>query len=247
MTRLPINCLLTEHQRVLLDDDLRHYVRTVLRFSEGAKLSLFNGDGYDYHAVVAVANKKSVELEIIQRAENNAESPLAVTLLQGIAKGERMDFVMQKATELGVTKIIPVVTEFCAVKQTASYRTKKTHHWQNVANFAAAQSGRAVMPQVTEPMSLADALMKLTHDTFTARWALSLTGQAVSTQFHDRETEQEQSVCVLIGPEGGLSTQDLALAAHSGFDEIKLGARVLRTETAALTVLAALQMRLGDF
>lgn len=246
MTRLPITCALSINQRITLDDDLRHYVRTVLRLNEGAEVVLFNGDGRDYHAVVTVGSKKNVELDITGCVENTTESPLDVTLLQGVAKGERMDFVMQKATELGVTKIIPVVTEFCAVKQTSNYRTKKPLHWQNIVNFAAAQSGRARMPEVTEPMLLADALTRLTDDTFDTKWALSLTGQRASTRLQG-ESSDVKRICVLIGPEGGLSEKDLMFANEHGFDEVKLGSRVLRTETAALTVLATLQAHLGDF
>lgn len=225
---------------VLPESAVVHLVR-VLRLGVGDGFALFNGDGFDYSARLVSLGKKSAEAELLLRVEIGTESPLRITLAQGIARGEKMDLILQKATELGVACIAPVVTERTEVKLDGERAEKKMQHWRGVLASACEQCGRARLPQILEPQSLAHFAAADASD---RRFVLdpdagqTLAGVAIG---------KTESVSLLIGPEGGLSERDLAAVHAARYEGLKLGPRILRTETAGLAAIAALNALYGDW
>lgn len=225
---------------ITLEGDRAHYLSRVLRVAPGAELAVFaDGDG-DYRASVASIGRREVRLSIGERQPAAAESPLSVTLLQGVARGERMGFVVQKATELGARRIVPVQTEFSVVKLDSRRAERRRAHWQNVARSACEQSGRCHVPRIEPPTSLATALAAVSSADARLVFVPSAGERLRDVQRVDGEAE------ILVGPEGGLSAADLDAAVAAGFRAVSLGPRILRTETAALAALAALQASWGD-
>jgi len=228
------------NETVTLSDDAFGHVVRVLRLKEGDSITLFNGDEpFQYSATLCNVSKKSADVKIISKDENNSESPLNIHLGQGISRGDRMDFTLQKSVELGVNTITPLFTERCGVKLNAERLEKKRLQWQKIVISACEQSGRASVPVVAEPMLLAD-------------WLTQQTG-ALKINLHPKAQHSIMSlpmentrVRLLIGPEGGLSDEEIAQANENDFVDVLLGPRVLRTETAALTAITALQCRFGD-
>jgi 16S rRNA (uracil1498-N3)-methyltransferase len=212
----------------------------VLRLREGDACALFNGDGHDYAATIETAGKREVRVRVTGAAAVDNESPLRITLLQGIARGEKMDWILQKATELGVAGFVPVSSERSEVRLDAERADKRVAHWRSVVRSACEQSGRAVVPDVAAPQSLAAALDALpSHPRF------------LLDPFAERAIgalDLRESACVLaIGPEGGWSPRDREQLQVVGFIGLRLGPRILRTETAGLAAIAALQAEKGDF
>ena len=221
-----------------------HLLR-VLRMAEGAELVLCNGDGMDYRAQLAGVGKRGASARVLDAAPNLAESPLRIVLAQALARGEKMDWVIQKATELGVAAIAPVVTERTEVRLDAERAGRRLAHWQGVAAAACEQSGRSRVPDVAEPLTLATYLAAV--ETGTLRFALDPDGDSPSgvAELRDREASVP-AIHLVVGPEGGLSDRDLAQLRAAGFRGLRLGPRILRTETAGLVALAMLQATLGD-
>ena len=217
-----------------------HLVR-VLRLGPGDRVRLFNGDGNDYEAELESASKRGAEARVLARVAVESESPLSITLAQGIARGEKMDLILQKATELGVARIAPIVTERTEVKLDAERADKRAAHWRGVLASACEQSGRARLPELLAPRSLGDFLaaeksaLKLVLDPNEPRTLAQV------------QPASGQSICLLVGPEGGLSERDLAAARAAGFTGLRLGPRILRTETAALAAIAGLNALYGDW
>lgn len=218
-----------------------HLVR-VLRMQVGQSLTVFNGDGRDHAAEIVRIDKRGVAVRVTSAGvEVAVESPLRITLAQGIARGEKMDWIVQKATELGVYEIVPVVTERTEVKLDAERAQRRVTHWQAVVTSACEQSGRAVVPVVAPPVKLADWCARLGDDT---GLRLSLDPQS---KLSPRKLElAERSATLIVGPEGGLAKNDLALLAQAGFRGMRLGPRILRTETAGIAAITALQTLFGD-
>jgi 16S rRNA (uracil1498-N3)-methyltransferase len=223
----------------LPEDAATHLVR-VLRLREGDDCVLFNGDGHDYAATLETANKREVRVRVTGVTVVGNESPLRITLLQGIARGEKMDWILQKATELGVAGFMPVSSERSEVRLDAERADKRVAHWRSVVRSACEQSGRAVVPAVTAPRSLAAALESLPDS---ARLLLDpFADRAIGT------LELQGNGCVLaIGPEGGWSPRDREQLQAANFVGLRLGPRILRTETAGLAAIAALQAGFGDY
>ena len=223
------------NETVALSDDAFGHVVRVLRLKEGDAITLFNGDEpFQYSATLCNVSKKSADVKIISKDENNSESPLNIHLGQGISRGDRMDFTLQKSVELGVNTITPLFTERCGVKLNTERLDKKRQQWQKIVISACEQSGRASVPIVTEPMLLADWLTQQTS--------------ALKINLHPKAQHSIMSlpmentrVRLLIGPEGGLSDEEIAQANENDFVDVLLGPRVLRTETAALTAITTLQ------
>ncbi len=217
-----------------------HLVR-VLRLGPGDRVRLFNGDGHDYEAELESAGKRGAEARVLARIAVDSESPLSVTLAQGIARGEKMDLILQKATELGVVRIAPVVTERTEVKLDAERADKRGAHWRGVLASACEQSGRTRLPELLAPRALADFLASESS-------ALKLVlDPTASTTLAQIQPAAGASICLLVGPEGGLSERDLAAARAAGFGGLRLGPRILRTETAALAAIAGLNALYGDW
>ncbi len=220
----------------------RHLVQ-VLRLSAGAEVQVFNGQGQAFAATIEQARKKDATVRIGPVVDSNCESPLQITLLQGIARGEKMDLILQKATELGVTRVVPIQAARSTVKLNATTTVAKHAHWQGVISSACEQSGRSRLPDLSLAVSLDAALAELAG----LRLLLHPAPDAPSLAQLAAALQSTTEITLLIGPEGGLDDSEIALALRSGFVACRLGSRVLRTETAALAAIAALQTLIGDF
>lgn len=223
---------------VTLGSDGANHVGRVLRMQPGEIIRLFNGDGNDYPATLQEVSKKQVVAEINSVNVLHNESPLALTLGQVISRGDRMDFVIQKSVELGVKQIVPLFSERCGVKLSGERLEKKVSQWQKIAISASEQSGRARVPEITPVQQLADWVKA----PFTGH-SLTLSPYATQTIATLPASPRAR---LLIGPEGGFTDEEVALASQAGFTDVLLGPRVLRTETAALAAITALQLQLGD-
>jgi 16S rRNA (uracil1498-N3)-methyltransferase len=227
-------------QSLALPDEARHYIATVLRARDGFNVTLFNGLGVTAQATLQLGKKEaSVRIDVLT-TDTSMESPLQLTLVQGISRGERMDTSIQKATELGVTAIQPLFTQYCEVKLEDGDKTaKRMAHWQQVIVSACEQSGRTIVPKLYHPLSFIDWLnthpQGLVLDPYEGQRLRELS----SIQF-------EKAQCLLVGPEGGLSDREVEQALATGMRGVKLGARILRTETAGPAAIAALQSLFGD-
>lgn len=230
---------LAEGQVIALDDEAANHVGRVLRMSAGQPIQVFTGDGYDYSAEIVSASKKNVEVRITGLQFNTSESSLKIHLGQGISRGDRMDFVLQKSVELGVHSITPLFTERCGVKLSGERLEKKRLQWQKIVISACEQSGRAYVPEVRAPVSLPQWLANLPP-------ALRLTLDPQATKALREQQVSNQHIQLLVGPEGGLTETEIAAAATADFQPVQLGPRVLRTETAALTALSVVQYQFGD-
>ncbi len=230
------------HDVVLPEATANHLVR-VLRLREGDAFVLFNGDGHDYPARLAAVGKREARASVLDALVVDNESPLRITLLQGIARGEKMDLILQKATELGVAAIRPVISERTEVKLDAERTLKRMQHWQTVIQSACEQSGRARIPTLHAPQPLQEALRQPLPGGL--RLILDPTGSVRLNQL--QAAGGEPDILLAIGPEGGWSARDLECLHQTGMQGLQLGPRILRTETAGLAAIAALQSRLGDF
>ncbi len=220
----------------MLEGQAAHYVGKVLRLSVGSALTLFNGDGLEYVATVTRVDKKSCTLQVGARTTPATESALRTVLGLGISRGERMEYAIQKSTELGVTTIAPLFTEHCEVRLNEERREKRQEHWQQIAISACEQCGRVRVPDVLAPQPLATWVKSAPAELcllFDQEQSATLGGQ------------RPGSVALLIGPEGGLSPAEINLALDAGFKGIALGKRVLRTETAPVAALSVLQYLWG--
>ncbi|RTR05611.1 16S rRNA (uracil(1498)-N(3))-methyltransferase [Halomonas nitroreducens] len=223
---------------VVLPEGAARHVARVLRLGEGALLVLFDGAGVEAEAVLVEAGRKRVVARVEALYQGRSESPLAVHLGQAISKGDRMDYAIQKAVELGVTAITPLYTEHGDVRLKGDRETRKLAHWQAVAASACEQCGRATLPPVHPPLALADWLAGREE-------ALRLVLHPGTPGALDRQAAPP-SAALLIGPEGGLSPGEVETATAAGFAPLSLGPRILRTETAPVVALTLLQDRFGD-
>lgn len=228
----------TEQAELDLPEHVHRHAVQVLRLKPGAQIRLFDGQGREFEARLTLAEKRRSRAQLEQALESQRESPLNITLLQGISRGERMDFAIQKAVELGVRTIVPVVTERCNVQLSRERAQKRLDHWQGVLISACEQSGRACLPELAAVTDLPSAMAELDDEL-----KLVLDPQA-STGFHD--LDKPSRLTLLIGPEGGLSEAEIEQACQQGFTALQFGPRILRTETAATAALAVVQTLWGD-
>lgn len=217
-----------------------HYLANVLRVSVGDSVILFNGDGKDFSAEVQKVRKQEVTVNLLSEHLCQTESPLHLTLVQAISKGERMDYSVQKAAELGVSVIQPIFSRRVAVKLDAKRQSKRLAHWQAVAISACEQSGRARVPDVLEPLSLSDWL---TTECAGERLILVPDAPQKLSAFQP----DGDRVVLLIGPEGGFNDAEVQQACNAGCIAVSMGPRILRTETAGPVAMALLQAIAGDF
>ena len=223
-----------------LSEDAANHVGRVLRMVEGEQLELFDGSNHIYPAIITESNKKSVKVNILGRELSDKESNLKIHLGQVISRGERMEFTIQKSVELGVNVITPLWSERCGVKLDGERMDKKIQQWQKIVIAACEQCGRNVVPEIRPLMKLQD-------------WCAEDDG-AIKLNLHPRAQHSiktlpmipKDGVRLLIGSEGGLSEQEIVQTQQKGFTEILLGKRVLRTETASLAAISALQIYFGD-
>jgi 16S rRNA (uracil1498-N3)-methyltransferase len=215
-----------------------HYIGRVLRHAVGDTVQLFDGSGQEYLGELIEVSKKNVRVELREAFTGQAESPLRIHLGQGLSRGERMDWAIQKATELGANEISLIVSERCEVRLKDERADKRMTHWRQVAISACEQCGRSVLPIIHPPISLNEWLVQ-TH----AELKLVLHPVAEPWASHP----QPKSLAFLIGPEGGLSDNEVEQAKHHNFHAARLGPRVLRTETAPVVALSVAQQLWGDF
>lgn len=230
---------LSSDLEIALSDDAANHVGRVLRMGPGHQLQLFDGSNQVFDARITHADKKSVRVQVLSATEDNRESPLHLHLGQVMSRGEKMEFTIQKSIELGVNVITPLFSERCGVKLDAERLNKKIQQWQKIAIAACEQCGRNRIPEIRPAMDLED-------------WCAE-PDEGLKLNLHPRASQSintlplpVQRVRLLIGPEGGLSADEIAMTAQHQFTDILLGPRVLRTETTALTAITALQVRFGD-
>ena len=239
--RLHIDQMLNIGAELALPAQAGEHAVRVLRLAVGDPLALFNGDGCDYAATIVAISRREVTVRIDAKLSLTNESPLALTLAQGVARGDKMDLIVQKATELGVARIVPLLTERSEVKLDAARSEKRLLHWRAVAASACEQSGRARVPEIIAAVPLAKWADELADD---GALRLALLPEASRST---RELRFGAAGGVLVvGPEGGLGERDIATLRAATFEGLRLGPRILRTETAGLAALAALQAIHGD-
>jgi 16S rRNA (uracil1498-N3)-methyltransferase len=241
VTRLHVEAPLPVGARIALPESTAGHLVRVLRAQAGDACVLFNGDGHDYDARIVAAGKRDAEVEILAARAIGNESPLRIVLLQALARGEKMDWILQKATELGVDAIVPVASERSEVRLDGERADKRSAHWRSVVVSACEQSGRATVPAVAAPGPLAQAVAGLPAST------QRLLLDPLATQGMRMLDVAAGGIVLAIGPEGGWSARDLAMLRGNGFEGLRLGPRVLRTETAGIAAIAALQACHGDF
>jgi len=241
LTRLHIESPLSANSELDLDENAARYVGRALRLAPNDKLTLFDGRGGEFQATIVAMSKNKVTVAIGEHSDRTVESPLTIHLLQGISRGERMDFVMQKATELGVQRITPLISDYTVVKLDAKRAEKRRQHWRGIVASACEQSGRNSLPDVSSPQPLRSWLGENVNAGGTR--LILKPGSDGSLRFVG---EEDQPMILLIGPEGGFSDNEYELAEATGFREIGFGKRVLRTETAAMAAIASLQTLYGD-
>jgi 16S rRNA (uracil1498-N3)-methyltransferase len=241
LKRLHVAEKLAAGAELRLGDEAARYLGRVLRLRTGDTVHVFNGDDGEWSATISRFGKNRVTLLLHEAVENTAEPELEVHLVQGISRGERMDFVVQKATELGVARITPVLTDYGVVKLDGERAEKRRMHWQGVAASACEQSGRIRPPLVDTPLPLNDWL------------GMGRAGDAVHLILRPGAGKPlggvetvEAGLCLLVGPEGGFSEREYDDAEFAGFEPVTLGPRVLRTETAAVAAIAIAQALWGD-
>jgi 16S rRNA (uracil1498-N3)-methyltransferase len=240
LTRVYVDAPLAAGTRVTLEGGAARHVTRVLRLRVGEALTLFNGSGGEYAASIEQSQGGRVAVAVGEQRAIERESPLALTLAQGVSRGERMDLVVQKATELGVSGLVPVLTERSVVRLTAQQADRRLNHWRAIAAAACEQSGRNRLPAIAAAVPLTDFLRSGTDGV--TRLLLSPGAGATLADVPRPVT----AVTVLIGPEGGLAQAEQEAAVAAGFKPVRLGPRVLRTETAAIAALTLLQREFGD-
>lgn len=241
LTRVLVPGPLAAGRRHTIEGDAANHIVRVLRLDSGDALVLFDGRGGEHAARIEELKRGAVVVEVGERSDMGRESPLSLTLAQGVSRGERMDWVMQKATELGVTRVVPLLTERTVVKLDAKQSQRKLQHWQGIATAACEQSGRTCIPEIAPPVGLHDFLRR-DREMSGARLLLSPAG---ALRIGDLK-KPDGGMTVLIGPEGGLAEPEQRAALAAGFVAVRLGPRVLRTETAAVAALTLLQHQFGD-
>ena len=239
VSRVYTSAALTLGKQVELDEENGHYVRTVLRLKKDTEIILFHGKGGEYLSTVSEVNRKTVIIAVNKWLDRSVESSLLVTLGLGISRGDRMDLTVQKAVELGVNFITPLLTERCVVQFKGEKKPQRLLHWQKIVQHATEQSGRTILPVLTEIEQL-------------QFWVGRQNGLKVFLDPYADLTlidvaPIDMKVTLLTGPEGGFSAQERDIAKAAGFIPVRLGSRILRTETASLAALAAVQMLWGDF
>jgi 16S rRNA (uracil1498-N3)-methyltransferase len=240
LTRVFVDGDLSAGQRLTIEGSAGNHIVRVLRSRVGDELTLFNGRGGEYGASIEEIRRDTVQVSVREHRNDERESAFDLTLAQGISRGERMDWVVQKATELGVTRIVPLFTERSVVHLDEKQAAKKVQHWRGIAVSACEQCGRNVVPEIAAPVGLYGLL-----ENPVGKGVSLLLSPAAEQRIVDI-SGSPAGATVLIGPEGGLAQVEHDAALRSGFTAVRMGPRVLRTETAAVCALTLLQQKFGD-
>lgn len=242
VSRVYLPLELTTDATVSITDKAFHYLTRVLRLGANAPLVVFNGEGGEFDATIVEVTKKSALIRTTTFRDLDVESPLRITLAQGLAKGEKMDWIVQKATELGVNEIQPLFTRYSDVKLNDERAEKRRQHWQEIAISACEQCGRNRPPAIHSPITISDWLTTLGQLQSDEKRIVFQPQKSVHTS-----TASVSSARLLIGPEGGFHDDELKHAIATGFEFRSVGPRILRTETAAITAICLAQTWWGDF
>lgn len=233
---------LQPHNLITLDAGQARYLMRALRLRLGDSITLFDGSGGEYVAEIVRVGKNDVDLQTGEYSDRSIESALRIRLVQGISKGDRMDTVVQKATELGVARISPVLSQYSAVRLDDSKAAKRREHWQKIAQSACEQCGRNSVPDIDDVRPLSSWPANDHEDASSNFILLPGAARPLSSSPHPGS-----ELTLLIGPEGGFSSEEQTFALANGFSAVSLGPRILRTETAATTAISAAQTLWGDF
>lgn len=234
--------VLSSGATLTLEGQESHYLSNVLRMGEGRELIVFCGDGLEYPARILSSRKKATEIELGQAQEDDRESPLHTHLALAISKGDRMDWALQKACELGVSAITPLNTERTEVRLKGERLDKKMKHWQQILISSCEQCQRNRLPVLNEALDIQAFINEAGQDSEALKLVLHHRSQK---KLNDHSPSKK--VILLVGPEGGLAADEITAAENAGFNPLTLGPRVLRTETAPIAVLSSLQLLWGDF
>lgn len=239
MTRIFLDHPIGEKSTITLTGEKVHYLSSVLRFAPGDTLIVFDRSGAAYRASIATITNKNATLEIRERCEPAPESPVEITLMQGLLKGDKMDLVIQKSSELGVRQLLPVISERSQIRE-----TRKLPRWQKIAEEASRQCGRAAVTLILEPREFGSALQTFdpAHTAGIIFWEQARS--PFSSALDDCRAKKHLALCV--GPEGGFSEKEVGAAVAKGFIIASLGKRTLRAETAAIAAVSVTQFVLGD-
>ncbi len=237
--RIFVDSVLHSNIEVTLDGAQTHYLRTVLKLTHSDPIILFNGKGGEYSGILSSSSKTSVTVQLEKFNPEERESPLRTHLGIGVSRGERMSYAIQKATELGVSRITPLITARCEVQLSESRKIRKVSQWQRVVVNSCQQSRRTRVPEVRSIIDL-DKWCKETASS--AKFILDTDG----SERVDSIVDSPEDIAILVGPEGGFEEEELSIAVQSGFKRLRLGPRVLRAETAPLVALSILQSAYGD-
>lgn len=240
MPRFYVDFALSPDSVVELPDNVVRHLN-VLRVKNTEEIVLFNGNGKAYPALPEVLEKRRASVRILREEATDNESPLNITLVQAVSAAERMDFTLQKSVELGVTEIRPVISERCVVRLSGERAEKRVARWQEIVVSACEQSGRNIVPKVLPLTTYAQALQQLPQETTKLLMSLNRAQKLSDVQ------PQSGKVVFMVGPEGGWTEKEEQQAFDAGFQSVTLGKRVLRTETASLAAIAAMQTLWGDF
>lgn len=240
MPRFYVDFALSPDSVVKLPDDVVRHLN-VLRVKNTEEIVLFNGNGKVYPALPEVLEKRRASVRILREEATDNESPLNITLVQAVSSAERMDFTLQKSVELGVAEIRPVISERCVVRLSGERAEKRVARWQEIVVSACEQSGRNIVPKVLPLTTYAQALQQLPQETTKLLMSLNRAQKLSDVQ------PQSGKVVFMVGPEGGWTEKEEQQAFDAGFQSVTLGKRVLRTETASLAAIAAMQTLWGDF
>ena len=239
--RCHVDSALAIGRELALPEAASNHIVRVLRLQVGDSFHLFNGDGSDYRAEILSLEKRGIKVRVVASHALDNESPLPIHLYQCIARGEKMDWILQKATELGAAAFTPLVSERTEVKLDQDRSDKRLAHWQGVIRAACEQSGRAVVPALHAPV----AINRL--DAAPARPQAFFLQPGAPLRVPDLALAAGTDTCLAVGPEGGFSPRDVQCLQAAGFRGLSLGPRILRTETAGIALMAALQCRFGDW
>jgi 16S rRNA (uracil1498-N3)-methyltransferase len=240
LTRVYVEAPVTAGKRVVVEGSAVNHITRVLRLRSGDALTVFDGSGGEFGARIEEFRKDAVVVAVEEHRPLDRESPLTLTLAQGISRGERMDWIIQKATELGTSKIVPLFTKRSMVRLDERQAERKIQHWRAIAVAACEQCGRNKVPELVTPIDFFDVLPA--DSSGATRLLLSPTGDLRIEDLQDTA----KAITVLIGPEGGLDDVEQEAALAAGFKAVRLGPRVLRTETAAVAALTIIQHHFGD-
>ena len=240
MPRFYVDFALSPDSVVKLPDDVVRHLN-VLRVKNTEEIVLFNGNGKAYPALPEVLEKRRASVRILREEATDNESPLNITLVQAVSAAERMDFTLQKSVELGVAEIRPVISERCVVRLSGERAEKRVARWQEIVVSACEQSGRNIVPKVLPLTTYAQALQQLPQETTKLLMSLNRAQKLSDVR------PQSGKVVFMVGPEGGWTEKEEQQAFDAGFQSVTLGKRVLRTETASLAAIAAMQTLWGDF